>query len=643
MTRRHIRISLVLALVLTLPLALAWTPGLGIAAEARSLTTRLQSPADTSIRYHPTFPKSFFGHTATLHLQNPNFEPANFVLQFRALDTQDIYTIDGTIAPMGKLVIPAESTPELPGRADYSLVVASDQVVESVVTIHRSVPQGDELASYRGVSSGSRELYFGPFHKNWAAETTLVNSALVIWNIGQTKTNFYVDYLALDGSLVTTTEMPLEPQQQTSLVSVSEDGLSDGFRGWVRVSAGQPVVGLLNHFDTSGEVFQVYEPLSQESTRAFQTGDSHVSRPSLGARRYTASIPRALKGVHEGSRPRTTSLFVGNQGDAEATAVLGFYDADGTLSFQSDFTLPVAGATVFALEEQPRLSSNRVWAVILSSDQPLVLGEVYYDASARVSAGTYGTEVADRLNLPQIALTDSAHTVFSVQSLGSAECILSISYHDIDGRLIHTQETKLPPYGWVRYNLRQMPQLGDSFEGSAIIEASGPVKAWVDEYPDEPQYILDVTIVGEGDVDVDPDQDSYVYGETVMLTATADPGWTFASWSGDIETTDNPLELTVQDDTELIATFTQDEYTLEVTIVGEGDVDIEPEQDTYVYGDVVILTATAHPNWTFAGWSGDVDSTANPLELTIEGDTTITATFEPREMKVYLPLVLTGR
>ena len=55
------------------------------------------------------------------------------------------------------------------------------------------------------------------------------------------------------------------------------------------------------------------------------------------------------------------------------------------------------------------------------------------------------------------------------------------------------------------------------------------------------------------------------------------------------------------------------------------------------------LTATADPSWSFVGWSGDVESIENSLELTIQDDTELIATFEPREMKVYLPLILADR
>jgi hypothetical protein len=126
-------------------------------------------------------------------------------------------------------------------------------------------------------------------------------------------------------------------------------------------------------------------------------------------------------------------------------------------------------------------------------------------------------------------------------------------------------------------------------------------------------------------------------GTPVTLTATADLGWTFAGWAGDIDSLDNPLSLVVEHDTTITVTFTQDEYTLDVIKVGQGTVTREPAQDVYHYGDMVTLTATGDPGWTFAGWSGDVDSAENPLLLAVEDDTVITATFNAN---VYLPLVL---
>jgi predicted outer membrane repeat protein len=81
-------------------------------------------------------------------------------------------------------------------------------------------------------------------------------------------------------------------------------------------------------------------------------------------------------------------------------------------------------------------------------------------------------------------------------------------------------------------------------------------------------------------------------------------------------------------------------HNLEIHIVGEGDVEVEPEQDVYHYGDVVTLTATAYPGWTFAAWSGDVESTDNPLVLTMVADRALTAAF--RSAIVYVRGCATG-
>jgi len=116
-------------------------------------------------------------------------------------------------------------------------------------------------------------------------------------------------------------------------------------------------------------------------------------------------------------------------------------------------------------------------------------------------------------------------------------------------------------------------------------------------------------------------------GTPVTLTASADPGWTFAGWSGDITNVNAVITHTITANTAVTATFTQDQYALAVTIVGKGDVDIDPDQATYIYGNVITLTASADPGWAFAGWSGDVDSTENALALTMDADKTVTATF----------------
>ena len=153
-------------------------------------------------------------------------------------------------------------------------------------------------------------------------------------------------------------------------------------------------------------------------------------------------------------------------------------------------------------------------------------------------------------------------------------------------------------------------------------------------------YTLIVSSIGSGTVPVDPVQATYHYGDVVTLTPTADPGWTFTGWSGDATGSDNPLTYTIVGNTNITATFTQDEYTLTITPIDSGTVAVDPVQATYYYGDIITLIPTADPGWTFFEWGGDASGSDNPLTITIQGNTTITATFTQDEYS--LTVTLTG-
>lgn len=69
------------------------------------------------------------------------------------------------------------------------------------------------------------------------------------------------------------------------------------------------------------------------------------------------------------------------------------------------------------------------------------------------------------------------------------------------------------------------------------------------------------------------------------------------------------------------------EYQLVIILDGQGDVQLSPQKTMYDFGEVVTLTAIADPDWYFLGWSGYIEGIENPLIVTIEGNTSLTATF----------------
>lgn len=141
-------------------------------------------------------------------------------------------------------------------------------------------------------------------------------------------------------------------------------------------------------------------------------------------------------------------------------------------------------------------------------------------------------------------------------------------------------------------------------------------------------YTLNVTAVN-GTVVKKPDQPNYTSGSTVELTATANPGYTFTSWSGDASGSTNPLTVTMNSNKNITANFTANAevtYTLNVTAVN-GSVTKNPNQATYNSGSTVQLTATPNAGFMFTSWSGDASGSANPLTVTMNANKNITANF----------------
>jgi len=149
-------------------------------------------------------------------------------------------------------------------------------------------------------------------------------------------------------------------------------------------------------------------------------------------------------------------------------------------------------------------------------------------------------------------------------------------------------------------------------------------------------FPLHAGAAGQGTVAVDPQQDVYAYGTAVTLTAQAAAGHAFAGWRGDLDGAANPAMITMTGTKAITATFTPLTYTLHAGTAGQGAVDVDPQQNEYLYGTAVTLTAQAAAGHVFAGWRGDLDGTDNPATISITGTKAITATFTPLTYSLHI-------
>jgi Divergent InlB B-repeat domain len=155
-------------------------------------------------------------------------------------------------------------------------------------------------------------------------------------------------------------------------------------------------------------------------------------------------------------------------------------------------------------------------------------------------------------------------------------------------------------------------------------------------------YALDVTIVGSGSGAKSPNQALYDHGTVVQLTATPSSGWSFTAWSGDATGSTNPVNVTMDGPRAVTATFTANTYALSVSVVGNGSVVKNPNLAEYGHGTVVTLTANAATGWGFSGWSGDASGFVNPVQVTMNGPRSVTATFEINTYVLDLSIVGNG-
>jgi hypothetical protein len=132
-----------------------------------------------------------------------------------------------------------------------------------------------------------------------------------------------------------------------------------------------------------------------------------------------------------------------------------------------------------------------------------------------------------------------------------------------------------------------------------------------------------------GSVIVTPMKPTYNLGETVTLTATPLLDNVFAGWVGDLNSS-NPVTLTMNGNRTVRAQFAAAPSAL-LQVIGysdaEGSVTVTPMKPRYALGETVTLTAAPVPPRVFAGWVGDLNSSSNPVAVTMNGNKTVRAQF----------------
>lgn len=142
---------------------------------------------------------------------------------------------------------------------------------------------------------------------------------------------------------------------------------------------------------------------------------------------------------------------------------------------------------------------------------------------------------------------------------------------------------------------------------------------------------LSTTVAGSGALLAYPIAPLYAYGATVQITPVPNPGNYFGLWGNAASGNQNPLYFAVTTAnptvSSLFAALPVNQVALTVIYGAGGYVAVNPSANKYPVGNTNVLTAVPDIGQQFVGWSGDVNSTANPPSLVMNTSKVVTANF----------------
>jgi hypothetical protein len=127
----------------------------------------------------------------------------------------------------------------------------------------------------------------------------------------------------------------------------------------------------------------------------------------------------------------------------------------------------------------------------------------------------------------------------------------------------------------------------------------------------------EITPEGVGYISISPQKNFYNFGDVVTITANPEQGYSFESWfdaNGIVVETNRVLEFSMPDSNiVLYAKYALIEYSIDVEATPSegGTVRIEPDKESYHFGDLVTLIAEPNENYTFGAWKEGLATISN--------------------------------
>ena len=173
---------------------------------------------------------------------------------------------------------------------------------------------------------------------------------------------------------------------------------------------------------------------------------------------------------------------------------------------------------------------------------------------------------------------------------------------------------------------------GDANPYLVTMFSNHEITAIFTQIPESTYYQLSISNSGSGSTQP-TGTNSYLEGSTLSVTATAALNWEFNHWTldGNNVGSTNPLTLTINDNHNLVAVFTENpQYQLNIESQGSGNTN-PVGTNMYYEGSIVQVTAIADANSKLDHWllNGNDVGGSNPYTITINADNQLVAVFVP--------------
>lgn len=162
----------------------------------------------------------------------------------------------------------------------------------------------------------------------------------------------------------------------------------------------------------------------------------------------------------------------------------------------------------------------------------------------------------------------------------------------------------------------------------------GDIKSTVDVTIEKRKFNIITIVSGVGSVSRTPDSDIYIDGDKVVLTANPSEGWSFKGWEGELRSSKNPLEITMDSDKIIKAVFEPNTFTLNTSVIGNGSISRDVNLQKYEYGSAITLSAIPQDGWIFDHWEGDVSGENSQSTISINSDKNVVAVFTKKKYNI---------